>query len=1008
MGENSALLEAMEKLFASPENWQIIASGQASGKVSRMAGKMQAPAIRFEYDFAEGGGFVVMRKVCELQWPETFELGYSIRGEGPPNHFEIKLISADGSNVWRALKSDFAPPSEWTKHILTERDFLFAWGPAGGGSIAVISAIEVVVAAGPGGRGVLEFSDATMQDQARHENFVITASSSRAEFTAQGAFSNNGWMAAVNDQSSFWQIDLGRPQRMGGVVIDWLLPAAAKEFSLYQSDDGKSWSACYQAEHAVGARTYISLPRATLRWLKFVFGDAASAAVRNISIMPDSFSQTPHDFIHAVAKNFPRGSFPRYWLREQSYWTPVGSPSGKHRALINEEGMIEPDEGSFSLEPFVLLDDRLLTWADVEITAALDSTGAPTPSVRWGHPDFLLEILPWMDACDENFTLRMNYRWQLKRTGADLRLVLLVRPYQVNPPWQAFRHLGGRSEIKRISMGENTLRVEGSLVLLDSKPAEVKLARFDECDGLGLIQNTHFPKRDEVFDEQGLAAAVMVWNPRVNETTHQVTLSFPYTQSNKMLDGRTRDLAVQEWRQALASVIWQVPAAAEHAVATWRTAAGHILINRDGAAIQPGPRRYTRSWVRDCVVMGAALAKAGLPEALREFVAWYAAFQRDDGYVPSVVDRDGVDDLVEHDSHGQLCWGIAEALRGFHDDDLLEKLFPVVQKAAEYLIELRSQRMTPEYQDPARLNVFGLLPESASHEGYLAHPVHSYWDDFWGIRGLQAAAELAILLDQQDLAAHWSAQAADFETCVIASIERVIEHGKLHYIPGSVEWADFDPTAVANAICLLDFADALPQEQLRSMMQTYLCGMRKRHDPAATWLNYSAYEIRIMGALVRIGERDAANELLDYFLLEQRPISWNQWPEITWRDPRAPGHLGDVPHTWIAAEYLLAWSSMVAAEHTSRERLVLASGLRAEWISSEQPFWVKNFPTRYGLLDFSIHALSSDEVFLTIGGMLEIPRGGLWVHPPQFEEAVEITAVPFDGVIGRSEQRPFA
>ncbi len=39
----------------------------------------------------------------------------------------------------------------------------------------------------------------------------------------------------------------------------------------------------------------------------------------------------------------------------------------------------------------------------------------------------------------------------------------------------------------------------------------------------------------------------------------------------------------------------------------------HILINRDGPAIQPGPRRYTRSWVRDCVIMGAALAKAGLP-----------------------------------------------------------------------------------------------------------------------------------------------------------------------------------------------------------------------------------------------------------------------------------------------------------------------------------------------------------------------------------------------------------
>ena len=44
------------------------------------------------------------------------------------------------------------------------------------------------------------------------------------------------------------------------------------------------------------------------------------------------------------------------------------------------------------------------------------------------------------------------------------------------------------------------------------------------------------------------------------------------------------------------------------------------------------------------------------------------------------------------------------------------------------------------------------------------------------------------------------------------------------------------------------------------------------------------------------------------------PLEWNQWPEITWRDPLSPGHLGDVPHTWIAAEYMLALISMVASE----------------------------------------------------------------------------------------------
>ena len=33
----------------------------------------------------------------------------------------------------------------------------------------------------------------------------------------------------------------------------------------------------------------------------------------------------------------------------------------------------------------------------------------------------------------------------------------------------------------------------------------------------------------------------------------------------------------------------------------------------------------------------------------------------------------------------------------------------------------------------------GLVTESISHEGYSAKPVHSYWDDFWALRGLDDA-----------------------------------------------------------------------------------------------------------------------------------------------------------------------------------------------------------------------------------------------------------------------------
>ena len=65
-------------------------------------------------------------------------------------------------------------------------------------------------------------------------------------------------------------------------------------------------------------------------------------------------------------------------------------------------------------------------------------------------------------------------------------------------------------------------------------------------------------------------------------------------------------------RTKLGALEIRLPQQAAGVVETLKTAAAHILINRDGPALQPGPRRYSRSWIRDGALMGAALARVGL------------------------------------------------------------------------------------------------------------------------------------------------------------------------------------------------------------------------------------------------------------------------------------------------------------------------------------------------------------------------------------------------------------
>ena len=50
---------------------------------------------------------------------------------------------------------------------------------------------------------------------------------------------------------------------------------------------------------------------------------------------------------------------------------------------MTQEGMVEVDRGTFSIEPFLFADDRLVTWADAETTTALEGRRLPIPSSVW-------------------------------------------------------------------------------------------------------------------------------------------------------------------------------------------------------------------------------------------------------------------------------------------------------------------------------------------------------------------------------------------------------------------------------------------------------------------------------------------------------------------------------------------------------------------------------------------------------------------------------------------------
>ncbi len=140
----------------------------------------------------------------------------------------------------------------------------------------------------------------------------------------------------------------------------------------------------------------------------------------------------------------------------------------------------------------------------------------------------------------------------------------------------------------------------------------------------------------------------------------------------------------------------------------------------------------------------------GIKKEVKGFLDWYSKFQYPSGKIPCVVDKRGAEPTSENDSHGEFIYAILQYFIFTHDTTFLKDKYENVKKAVDYIEYLTNQRKTKQYQKKDSLAFYGLMPESISHEGYSAHPMHSYWDDFFTMRGLKDAVTIAHILQKKE------------------------------------------------------------------------------------------------------------------------------------------------------------------------------------------------------------------------------------------------------------------
>ena len=764
--------------------------------------------------------------------------------------------------------------------------------------------------------------------------------------------------AIDGNTSTWWQsvgpagcltVELPSLTDLGGLDILWG-PVWPKDYAVSVSRDLTNWTRVAERHDGNGGRDLVYFRRTPARAVRLESlspDGTAGCAVARVELKSGEEQAEPLKEYRALAADRPRGMFPRWLLREQEFWTITGVPEDTEETLLGETGCVEPCKGSFCVQPFVRWEDSLYTWADVTQEVGLCEGFLPLPWVKWKRPDWELQIRPVTLGKPGRSTTFVQYR--LSTPGdqpVKAELILALRPVQLNPVWQR----GGFSPIREADLQADTnallVRVNGrDCMRAVPSPAFAwasDLAAGEVCDAI-LAHRYH--SNTAARDSQGRVSIAFVWSGVVSPGKPlEVTLALPlHGQGGPPLPeiaeefDQVRRREAERWWRVLSGVDIRIPEM--RLVRILRSNLAYILLNQDGPWIKPGPRNYNHAWIRDGAMTSEALLRAGISAPVVEYARAYSRMVRSDGWVPFIIFEGGGPagfnpDLDkgeghEFDSQGEYVYLIGRLVSFCGTNAVSSSAVENVVRAVRFIEKLRRLRMEGKYRNqPDLAAYFGILPASNSHEGY--YPArHSYWDDFWAIRGIGDAIRLCRRFGRLPEAEEFEKLRRDLMDSVRRSLREVIRRAGISYVPGCVELADNDPTSTAIAVNL-GVEESVPQNALRASFVGYFASLRPFLQGKQR-RTYTPYEIRNVEALVRLGMREEALEVLRYLVSDAVfPPTWNHMAEVVHARRRAPSYIGDMPHTWVGSGYINAVFSLFAYEKA--DRIILCAGIDPDWV----------------------------------------------------------------------------
>jgi hypothetical protein len=596
-------------------------------------------------------------------------------------------------------------------------------------------------------------------------------------------------------------------------------------------------------------------------------------------------------------------------------WTALGLPDLDAFPIVDPRGLLTPHTDGWSLDAWVVTDDgrTLLPSRAGSVVQRLEPGPDALRVVTEARDDGLfLTTAAEVEASSRGPVCRMKVG---ARAGAAGWAVVSLRP--CNPEGISFVHRVSLSADRR------TWVVDGDPEVRFGAPVERHhVSSYAEGD-------VHIHLRDKGDEpsgacDVGLATAAALFRLEAN-LPREVAVEVPL---------RTETGAPVRW------VPWRAALEGHCALKVpdpkfrfLYEAALRTLVLHAPADVYPGPYTYKRFWFRDAAFIIHALLCAGLTARAERALNRFPGRQTALGYFHS---QDG-----EWDSNGEALWVMERFCQLTGERPKGAWRLPI-RHGAQWIVKKR-------LRDDGSLHG-GLLPAGFSAE-HLGPNDYYYWDDFWGIAGLESAARMLRALGEGRTADRLAREAEAFRKVVDRSLERVAERLGRPAMPAS-PYRRLDAGAVGSLAAgyplnLFDGDDPRLTDTCTALRAS--CFVRGGFFQEMIHSGINAYlTLHVAQVMLRAGDprfMDLVRTVADL------ASPTGQWPEAI-HPGTGGGCMGDGQHVWAAAEWVMMVRALFLMEEA--DRLVLAAGIPSEWLEAGEALSFGPAPTRFGTVTVTV------------------------------------------------------